>query len=203
MARYKLTYFDFAGGRGEAIRLAFRLGGVAFEDHRISFAEFGALRDSLRFKAVPVLEIDGVAVTQSNAICRHVGKLAGLYPQDALQALYCDEALDAVEDISQRIDPTIGLKGAALETARRQLVEGPLSTYLTGMNEMLARGGGSYFADGRLTIADLKVLALTRWLTRGVLDHVPKDLVDRLAPALVEHQARISDDARVVAASAR
>ena len=108
-----------------------------------------------------------------------------------------------MEDISQRIDPTIGLKGAALETARRQLVEGPLSTYLTGMNEMLARGGGSYFADGRLTIADLKVLALTRWLTRGVLDHVPKDLVDRLAPALVEHQARISDDARVVAASAR
>ena len=203
MARYKLTYFDFAGGRGEAIRLAFHLGGVAFEDHRISFAEFGALRDSLRFKAVPVLEIDGIAVTQSNAICRHVGKLAGLYPQDALQALYCDEALDAVEDISQRIGQTIGLQGTALETARRQLVEGPLSTYLNGMNELLARGGGSYFADGRLTIADLKVLALTRWLTRGVLDHVPKDLVDRLAPALVEHQARISGDARVVAASAR
>ena len=108
-----------------------------------------------------------------------------------------------MEDISQRIGQTIGLQGTALETARRQLVEGPLSTYLNGMNELLARGGGSYFADGRLTIADLKVLALTRWLTRGVLDHVPKDLVDRLAPALVEHQARISGDARVVAASAR
>ena len=41
MTTYRLTYFDFDGGRGEPIRLALHAGGIEFEDHRISFAEFG------------------------------------------------------------------------------------------------------------------------------------------------------------------
>ncbi len=36
MAKLKLTYFDFDGGRGEPARLALHIGGIAFEDHRIS-----------------------------------------------------------------------------------------------------------------------------------------------------------------------
>lgn len=203
MSTYKLTYFDFDGGRGEAVRIAFHAGGIAFDDHRVTFQEFGELRGTLRFNALPVLEIDGMVVTQSNSMCRYVGKLAGLYPEDAIQALYCDETLDAVEDISQQIGVTIGMKGPALLEARQRLVEGALSTYIKGMGELLARGGGSYFADGRMTVADLKAFVQTRWLTRGSLDHVPTDLVARLAPALIEHEARIANDPRVVAYYAR
>jgi hypothetical protein len=36
-------------------------------------------------------------VTQSDAITRYVGKLAGLYPEDDLQALLCDEVMGALE----------------------------------------------------------------------------------------------------------
>ena len=43
--------------------------------------------------------IYGVTVTQSNSMLRYVGKVAALYPEDNLQALYCDEAMDAVEDL--------------------------------------------------------------------------------------------------------
>jgi len=93
MTTYKLTYFDFDGGRAEPIRIAFHAAGVEFEDERISFADFGKMRGNTRFNSVPVLEIDGTAITQSNAMCRYVGKMAGLYPEDDLQALYCDEAL--------------------------------------------------------------------------------------------------------------
>lgn len=203
MPSYKLTYFDSDGGRGEPVRIAFHAGGIAFEDHRISFAEFGKLRASLRFKALPVLEIDGTVVTQSNAMCRYVGKLGKLYPEDAMQALYCDEVLDAVEDFSQHLGATFGLKDAALQQARQQLVQGAMSTQLTGLGELLARGGGSYFADRRMTVADLKVFVQTRWLLSGSLDHIPADLVARLAPALVEHEARIAADPRVMAYYAR
>ena len=34
MAKLKLTYFDFHGGRGEPARLALSIGGIAFEDDR-------------------------------------------------------------------------------------------------------------------------------------------------------------------------
>jgi len=191
MTTYKLTYFDFSGGRGEPIRIALHAAGIAFEDNRLTGAGFGEIRQDLRFNALPVLEIDGVAVTQSNAICRYVGKLAGMYPKDGLQALYCDETMDAVEDLSGRIGQTLGLKDEALRAAREKLVDGWLSVFLKGLGGLLERGGGRYFAGGSLTVADLKVLMNTRWLRSGVLDHVPKDLVDRVAPNLAEHQARI------------
>ncbi len=152
-----------------------------------------------RFNALPVLEIDGEAVTQSSAICRYIGKMGGLYPKDDLQALYCDEVMDAAEDISHHIGQTFGLEGEALQAARKKLVDGWLTIFLKGLGALLERGGGKYFADKRLTIADLKVLMITRWLRSGALDHVPKDLVERIAPNLVEHQARIGAEPQVVA----
>ena len=131
MAKYKLTYFDFDGGRGEPIRIALHAGGIAFEDNRLTFAQFSEMRQGTPFNSLPVFEIDGAAVTQSNAICRYVGKLAGLYPADDLQALYCDEVLDAQEDLSQRIGPTFGLKGEELRQAREKLVQGWMSIFPT------------------------------------------------------------------------
>jgi glutathione S-transferase len=196
---YKLTYFDVDGGRAEPIRIAFHAAAIDFEDNRISFAEFQDIRKRTRFNCVPVLEIDGAEVTQSNAISRYVGTMAGLYPQDDLQALYCDEALGAVEDVTHSIVRTFGLEGEELRVAREQLVDGWFSIFLRGLAELLARGGGEYFADKKLTIADLKVLGLTSWLRSGMLDHVPTDLVQDLAPELIEHQERIESDPRVVA----
>ena len=199
MPDYKLTYFDFDGGRAEPIRIAFHAAGIDFEDNRISFPEFGEMRQGTRFNSVPVLEIDGAAVTQSNALSRYVGKMAGLYPVDDLQALYCDEVLDALEDISHYIVRTFGLEGEELRLAREKLVDGWLSVYLRGLDALLARGGGKYFANNALTVADLKAFVQTRSLRAGNLDYVPADLVDRLAPGLVEHQQRIESDPLVAA----
>jgi len=199
MTTYKLSYFDFDGGRAEPIRIAFHAAGIKFEDDRLSFPEFGQMRDRTRFSAVPVLEIDGAAVTQSNALSRYIGKLAGLYPKDDLQALYCDEALGAVEDSYHHIVRTFGLQGDELKAAREKLADGWLSVYLPGLDELLARGGGAYFADHRLTVADLKVFVQIRSLIAGTLDHISTDLVQQLAPGLVEHQERIESDPVVVA----
>lgn len=199
MSNYKLTYFDMDGGRGEPIRIAFHAAGIEFEDNRLSFPEFGAMRQDTRFNSVPVIEIDGAQVTQSNAITRYVGKMAGLYPSDDLQALYCDEVLDALEDVLHYIVPTLGMQGEELRLAREKLVDGWLSVYVRGLGELLTRGGGKYFADNKLTVADLKAFVQTRWLRSGGVDHVPTNLVERLAPGLVAHQERVEKDPRVVA----
>ena len=199
MNSYKLTYFDFDGGRAEPIRIAFHIAGIEFEDHRISFQEFGEIRSNIRFHAVPVLEMDGAQITQSNALGRYVGKMAGLYPADHLQALYCDEVTGALEDLNHYVVQTFGLKGDDLIAARKVLVEGRLTTFLSGLETLLERGGGEYFADNRLTIADLKAFVQTRSLWSGNLEYVPTDLVERLAPGLVEHEKRVREDPRVMA----
>lgn len=193
MPQLQLTYFDTHGGRGEPARLAMRIGNIPFEDRRFAFAEFPEVRKSTPFGQVPVLHVDGQVVTQSDAITRYVGKLAGLYPQDAFQALLCDEVMTAVEDVNVKIGQTFGLTGDALQQARESLVETTLTRYLGWLQAQLLAHGGQYFADQRLTIADLKVFVLVRWLNSGRLDHIPTDLVSRMAPDLMAHLNRVAD----------
>jgi len=199
MSNFKLTYFDFDGGRGEPIRIAFHAAGIDSEDHRIPFPEFMKTRGDMPFHCAPVLEIDGVDVTQSNSMLRYVGKMAGLYPEDDLQALYCDEAMDAIEDLLHQIVHTFGLEGDALKEAREKLADGWISTYVKGLGEILQRSGGEYFADNRLTVADIKVYMQVHSLRAGTLDHVPTDLVEKLAPNLIAHEERVGNDPIVTA----
>lgn len=192
MDALKLTYFDFPGGRAEPARLALHLGGIPFEDHRFPFADFAEVRKTTPLRQVPTLHVNGVQVTQSDAITRYAGRLAGLYPDDALQALLCDEVMGALEDINVKIGATFGLTGEALESARKALVAGPLPLYLTWLETQLEQHGGAYFADQRLTVADLKAFVVLRWLVSGKLDHLPTDLLDRLAPKLAAYVQRIA-----------
>jgi glutathione S-transferase len=198
MATIKLTYFDFDGGRGEPARLALHIGGIAFEDHRIAGKDWPAFRDKTPFLAIPTLEVDGRVVSQSNSINRYVGKLTGLYPKDDFQAFLCDEVMEATEDISTRIAQTIELPEDAKKKAREELAAGHLTRYLEQFEARLKAGGGEYFADRRLTVADLKVAMLIRWLRSGVLDHIPKDLVDTVAPQLVRHFERVTSHPKIV-----
>ena len=108
MKQIKLTYFDF-GGRAEPARLALSIGGIEFEDCRLSFDEWANFKEQTPFHAIPILEHDGKILTQSNTINRYVGKLTNLYPADPWQAALCDEVMDAVEDILCQIITTFSI----------------------------------------------------------------------------------------------
>jgi len=199
MTKLKLVYFDIDGARGEAARLAMAIGGVPFEDDRVKFADWESRKPDTPFGALPVLEVDGQTVAQSNGINRYVGKLAGLYPSDAWQAALCDEAMDSVEEIATRLWATMSLPAAEKKAQRESLAAGPLSYFLDRLQRRLVAHGGHYFADGRLTVADLKVFVWVRHLRSGQLDHVPVDLTERVAPRLVEHHDRVKEHPAVKA----
>ncbi|BBB25338.1 glutathione S-transferase family protein [Amphritea japonica] len=197
MTKIKVTYFDMNGGRGEPIRLILHYMEQKFEDHRFSFNEFAEVRKKTPFGQVPVVDIDGEQITQCNALGRYFGKQAGLYPDDTYQALLCDEVMDAIEDVSHKLGGTLGLDGDALKNARDQLVAGPVTWTLKWLDERLAKQGGEYFADNRLTIADLKVLVFVQWLCSGMLDHIPTALVHDITPDLLAHQERVEGDPKI------
>jgi glutathione S-transferase len=192
MTQLKLTYFDFQGGRAEPARLALAIGGIAFEDYRFSFAEFAEVRKSTPFGQVPVLHVDGIQVTQCDSILRYAGKIAGLYPTDPFQALLCDEVMYVVEEAGVKMGPSFRMTGDEQKQARLALVNGSMPVYLGWLQQQLLAHGGQYFADNRLTIADLKVFVDVRGLNSGRLDHVPADLVEKVAPQLNAHMQRIA-----------
>jgi len=199
MAKIRLTYFDIDGGRAESIRLALSLGGIEFEDHRISFAEFGEVRAGTPLNSLPVVEIDGVQYTQSNAMNRYFGRLAGLFPADPWQAFLCDEVLEIVEDAVLALGRTFGLNGDELKAARDALCDGMYTRCLRLLDRRLEAAGGVYFAGQRLSVADLKVYVWVKRLKSGALDHVPVDLADKVAPAVVRHMERVAAEPGVVA----
>lgn len=189
MHELKLTYFDVHGGRGEPARLALHIAGIAFEDIRFTFPEFGEVKKTTPLGQVPTLFVDGRQVTQCNAINRFVGKLAGLYPQDPVQALLCDEIMDALEDVSNKFVATFGLQGDALQQAREALVAGPMTQYLKWTESLL---DGQYFIGDSLSLADLKVFVWTSGLNSGFFDHIPTTLVEEVAPKLAAHHRLIA-----------
>jgi glutathione S-transferase len=198
MTKLKLTYFDFSGGRVEPARLALAIGGIEFEDYRFAFSEFSDVRSKTPLGQVPTLHVGDQQITQCNAINRYVAKLAKLYPQDNFQALVCDEVTDALEDVMNKIVATFPLQGDALKTAREALIEGPITQYLQWVDSRLKTQGGEYFADNRLTIADLKVFVWVNSLNSGNLDHIPADLVERVAPSLNAHNKLVATTPAIV-----
>ena len=200
MPDLKLHYFDFHGGRGEVARLVMALGNIPFEDVRVPVAEWPAVRDTMPLRALPVLEVDGEAVTQSNAINRYLGRMAGLYPDDELEALRCDEVMDSVEDILVKVVDTFFMEDEdEKKAAREALASGPITLFLRRFRDLLLAHGGEYFADNRLTIADIKVYTWIKNLRSGNLDYIPVDLADTVAPELVAHFDRVATHPGIVA----
>jgi hypothetical protein len=67
-----------------------------------------------------------MACRQTDAILRYAGKLAGLYPQDAYQALLCDEIAYVIEENLIKLGPTFRMTGEEQKAAREALVNGSI-----------------------------------------------------------------------------
>jgi glutathione S-transferase len=103
-----------------------------------------------------------------------------------------------VEEASVKLGPTFRMTGDAQKEARLALVNGSMPVYLAWLQTQLLAHGGQYFADNRLTVADLKVFIDVRGLNSGRLDHVPTDLVEKVAPALNAHLQRMAQTPAIV-----
>ncbi len=196
MLDIKLSYLDFPEGRGgEAERLALHLGGVAFEDDRYHLEDVVSVVLRAQTMQVSVLQVGEFQFQHQDAvaeIARYVGRVSQLYPDhDPLQALLCDVVLGRVENTLAHIGSTCWQDDDARQTARHTLVTRILPTALEWLQERLVIGGGEYFANQSLTMADLKVFTLVRGLNSGRLQYIPTDIVEQYAPSLNEHMQRI------------
>ena len=103
MSMPKVTYFDFAGSRGEEVRLALVIAGVAFDDNRIKDDDLARIKSDLPFGSLPVFEVPGHGVfAETNAILRLIGRLHRLHPDDPWDGARHDAVLEACEELRQR-----------------------------------------------------------------------------------------------------
>jgi glutathione S-transferase len=183
MPQLRLTYFNVPG-RAEPIRVALRLGGVAFDDHRLDFPAFGAAKAAgeLPLGSVPMLEVDGEKIVQTGAILRYAAALGGgaLYPTDPVVALRVDSALDSLNDtLSHALLPSMFERDMEKKLAMRaELAEGVMKRVLTYVDGLIAQGGGPFVGGQQLTIADLVLALQLLQVQKGGLDGVAPSYLD-------------------------
>ena len=183
MSNITLKYFD-GKGRGEAIRLTLAVGNIPFKDDRISFAKLADLKKTkeLPFDQVPVMIVDGKTVSQSGAILRYCGKLAGLYPKDDLiAAARIDEMLCAMEDLVTAAAGVFGVKDPEkLKEALNALLEVATPRFVKGVDRIRGENNNAKFLCGNnISIADLFLYAIVRMIRDKEIKNVPKDLLDK------------------------
>ena len=195
----RLHYFPFPG-RGGAIRDAFRVGGITFDDVHVPPDRFRDLKAAgeLPFGSLPVLDLESPAGTvraaESNAILRFAGRRAGLYPtDDEVAALKVDEAMDLGEDLYHVIAPSIDEQDAERRMAMRKILANETLPRWAGFLERLlvANGRTGFVVGDSLTVADLKLHWVCEKLTNGSLDGIPLSLLDAF-PAVTEWRKNVA-----------
>lgn len=176
MTKPRLTYFDQAASRGEECRLALCIAGVDFEDNRIQRSAWPALKPTTPFGSLPILELPGKPpLGQSNAILGYIGRAHGLLPSDAWEAARLASLMDAAEDLRAAVARTFDLKDPAeLVRLRRELVDGPIKAWGASIDRQIA---GPFAGGQAISVADVKLYVMANWFKKGVLDHVPKDVL--------------------------
>ncbi|CAD7699182.1 unnamed protein product [Ostreobium quekettii] len=174
----KLTYFD-ARGRAEATRLALCIGGIEFEDKRVTGDEFAALKPTLPFGQVPVLEVDGEMHAQTGAFLHYTGKLAGLYPKDPLEALRVDEIVLALEDMTAAIIPVFYEKDEAKKAEMiKECVDVTMPKWLSSIEKRIVGRGCEWAAGDTMSIADLCIYSYWVNIAQGALAIVPTNYLE-------------------------
>lgn len=160
----KLTYFD-GPGRAEVIRLTLAAGGVAFEDKRFaSGEEFAAMKPSLPFGQVPILEVDGEVFSQSQGILRLAGRLSGLYPEDAKAAARVDMVTESCVDVANGFAKILfgPLEGDEKKAALVEHGKKVLPGFFAAIEARIAANGSDsgFIVGDAITIADVAVFNL-------------------------------------------
>lgn len=186
----KLTYFDFAG-RGEPHRLTMYIGGIDFEDDRLSEEQFAAAKKvgALPLRSLPVMTVKGQVFAESSPLLRYVGKLAGLYPKDDVDAMKVDMVVDGFENI------LVALFRDMSEEGGRKLVEETFPRYVAPIEKMYEASAGPFLLDGTMTVADVKVAHWTDRINAGkVFKHYPPGVLDKYESLIAVTRAVLANE---------
>jgi prostaglandin-H2 D-isomerase / glutathione transferase len=185
--KIKLIYLNIPFWRAEIGRIALYIGNIDFEDVRISRDEFlrsrktGELDDGtvIPFRQIPCLNIDGKSINQTGGISRFCGKISGLYPiENAVDAALIDQIIDMATDITVLLGPSLKEKNEETKKIMREkLARGALVRKISYLEELLEEGKRDWFVNQKISIADLAIWRLIGWLTSGMIDYLPSDLV--------------------------
>jgi len=181
----KLHYF--AGrGRAETTRWMLAVNEIPFENLPLESPEaLAALRATgkLPFDQIPLLEIDGLCLSQSSALIRYLARRGDLYGDNESDALWCDMIAGTVADFAE------SSMQAAFMPNREQVVaalQARIGKFGPRFEARLNDNGSGFACGMRLSFADVVLAQAT-----SAYDELYSGILDPY-PLLQSHQVKIS-----------
>jgi glutathione S-transferase len=200
---HKLFYWDIPG-RAEAIRLAFHIGNVPFEDHLVTPKSWKEKKTNLlktnAFVNLPLLEVDGNHFVESKAILRYAGRVSNLLPSAPLSLLKVDESIDLTEDIFSTFIPTVRMsdpterinarKELSLPNSKLKKVCAKTEKYISNFGE------NKYICGDQITVGDIALWSNLCLLSSGWLDGLPTDVLDEF-PVITKYRKLVGTHPKI------
>lgn len=167
MPTYKYTYFNLRG-RGETVRLCFAAGGIPYEDKRVEFKDWGALKPTAApWGTLPILEVDGRPIGQSMTIARYVAREAGLCGKTSMEQALIDSVVDSTTDIREKMIEVHFKPDDQKADAQKAFQEKTLTPTLTNMEKLAAsnKEKPGVFVGSKITLADIHFFSVVEMLT--------------------------------------
>ena len=219
---YELFYWPTIQGRGEFVRLALEQAGAEYVDvARARGRGMAAMQALLQDKsilhppfAVPALRDGDVLVAQTAAILLYLGPRLGLVPESEAGRLWTHQIQLTISDFVEEAHNTHHPLGSSLyyedqksEAARaaEHFRDERLPRVLGWLETILARSGGTWLVEGRVSYVDLSAFQLVAGLryafpraTETALARTPllAGLVDRVRE-LPNIAAYLASDRRI------
>ncbi|XP_041354738.1 glutathione S-transferase A4-like [Gigantopelta aegis] len=156
MSSAKLIYFN-GRGRGEIVRLTLAATGIQFTEEFLTEPEqFNKLKSDgrLLFGQVPLLEIDGRDIVQTNAIVRYLATKGNIWGNEH-EKVQVDMLYEGSRDFALAF-LIIGFQdeSKALDAAKSTT----MPKYFAIFEEVLNKNGSGYLVGKQLTLADVGLL---------------------------------------------
>ncbi|BES88140.1 unnamed protein product [Nesidiocoris tenuis] len=164
MPQYKLTYWPVQA-LAEPIRFLLSHKGEDFEDFRFERENWPAIKPSMPFGKVPVLEIDGKMVHQSTAISRYLGKEMGLAGSNNWEDLQIDIAVDTLHDFRQAVGGYWYETDEAAKAKKKEVVLNETAPYYLEKFDNLVKENNGYLANGKLSWGDMYFVGVSEYIS--------------------------------------
>ena len=154
MTAASLTYFR-GRGRAETTRWMLAATGVEFINVAIDTPEeLATVRASgkLPFDQMPLLEINGLCLSQSSAMIRYLARRGGLYGTNDTDAMWCDMIAGVAADFAE-----VGLQAAFKPSAAVAVadLEARFAKFGPRFEARIGDQGSGFCAADRITFADV------------------------------------------------
>jgi len=166
--------------------------GVEWKDTRFPGKEWPERKGKTPLGAVPILKIDGVEYVQSLALARYAAKLAGFYPEDPLEGLKVDEAMDTLNELMSKA-PHGGSTVEEKKAARQEYQKTTMTQFFGFLEKRIQDSGGKSIASTP-SIADIVLQSFVQTIKDGFWDHIDKDFFDSypgctaVSESILEHE---------------